>query len=58
MKTISIPYYTSSLELHIAEENLEALIYAKTEEYTPGKGEGELGKGIQTSEKLCGRGGL
>jgi nickel-dependent lactate racemase len=42
MKTISIPYYTSSLELHIAEENLEALIYAKTEEYTPGKGEGEL----------------
>lgn len=42
MKTIPIPYYTSTLDLHVAEENLEALIYAKTEEYNPGKSEKEL----------------
>lgn len=42
MKTIPIPYYTSTLDLHVAEENLEALIYAKTEEYDPGKSEKEL----------------
>lgn len=42
MKTISIPYYTSSLDLHVAEENLEAVITAKTEEYDPGKSEKEL----------------
>ncbi len=42
MKTISIPYYTSSLDLHVAEENLEAVITAKTEEYDPGKTEKEL----------------
>lgn len=42
MKTIKIPYYTDSLELHIAEENLEAVITARTEEYDPGKGEAQL----------------
>ena len=42
MKTIPIPYYTSSLDLHIAEENLEAVITAKTEEYDPGRSEKEL----------------
>ncbi len=42
MKTISIPYYTSTLDLHVAEENLEALICAKTEEYDPGKSEKAL----------------
>lgn len=42
MRTIPIPYYTSSLDLHIAEENLEAVITAKTEEYNPGKSEKEL----------------
>jgi len=42
MKTIPIPYYTSSLDLHIAEENLEAVITAKTEEYDPGKSEQAL----------------
>lgn len=35
MKTIPIPYYTSSLNLHIEEENLEAVIYAKTDSYQP-----------------------
>lgn len=42
MKTISIPYYTSSLDLHVEEENLEAVITAKTEEYDPGKTEAQL----------------
>ena len=42
MKTIPIPYYTSSLDLHIAEENLEPVITAKTEEYDPGRSEKEL----------------
>lgn len=42
MKTIPIPYYTSTLDLHVAEENLKAVITAKTEEYHPGKSEKEL----------------
>ena len=42
MKTIKIPYYTSSLELHVAEENLEAVITAKTDEYVAGQSETEL----------------
>ena len=42
MKTIKIPYYTSSLDLHIEEENLEALITAKTDEYVATKSEAEL----------------
>ena len=42
MKTIPIPYYTSSLDLHVAEANLEAVITARTEEYDPGKGETAL----------------
>lgn len=42
MKTIPIPYHTSSLDLHVAEQNLEAVITAKTEEYAPGKGEAQL----------------
>ena len=33
MRTIKIPYYTSSMDLHIEEENLEAVITAKTDEY-------------------------
>ena len=42
MKTIKIPYYTSSLDLHVEEENLEAVINAKTDSYDPGKSETEL----------------
>ena len=42
MKTIKIPYYTSSLDLHIGEENLEAVITAKTDEYVASKSEAEL----------------
>ena len=33
MKTIKIPYYTSSLDLHVDEKNLEAVITARTDEY-------------------------
>ncbi len=42
MKTISIPYYTSSLELHIEEENLEAVITSGLDSFDPGMGEAEL----------------
>ena len=42
MRTIKIPYYTSSLDLHIEEENLEAVITAKTDEYVATKSEAEL----------------
>ena len=44
MKTIKIPYYTSSLDLHIEEENLEAVITAKTDEFVAEKSEAELVK--------------
>lgn len=42
MKTFKIPYYTSSLELHVEEENLEAVITAKTDEYVADKTEAQL----------------
>lgn len=35
MQTFSIPYYTSTLPLHVAEENLKAAIFAQAEEYKP-----------------------
>ena len=44
MKTIKIPYYTSSLDLHVDEKNLEAVITARTDEYEAGKSEEELVK--------------
>jgi len=42
MKTIKIPYYTSTLDLHVQEENLEAVITAKTDEYVAEKSEAAL----------------
>ena len=42
MQTIKIPYYTSTLDLHVAEENLKQVITAKMHEYDPGKSETEL----------------
>lgn len=42
MKTIQIPYYTSSLDLHVEEANLEAVITAKTDSYDPGISEAAL----------------
>ena len=42
MQTIKIPYYTGTLDLHVAEENLKTVITAKMHEYDPGKTEIEL----------------
>ncbi len=42
MKTIKIPYYTSTLDLHVEEKNLKAVINAKTDEYATEKTEAEL----------------
>lgn len=36
MKTISIPYYTSTLDLHVDEANLKAVLTAKMHEYKAG----------------------
>lgn len=42
MKTIKIPFYTSTVDLHVDEKNLEALIYAKTDEFKVDKTEAEI----------------
>ncbi len=42
MQTIQIPYYTSTLPLHVSEENLKEVITAKLHEYDPGKSEEAL----------------
>ncbi len=42
MKTIPIPYYTSSLDLHVEEKNLLQVVTAKMHEFDPGKSETEL----------------
>ena len=42
MKTIPIPYYTGTLDLHVAEENLQAVVTAKMHEYKAEKGESQL----------------
>ena len=42
MKTIQIPYYTSTLDIHVEEENLKAVIYSGTDEYKTDKTEAEL----------------
>jgi len=42
MKTIHIPYYTSGMDLHVQEENLQAVITAKTDTYDPGFSPEEL----------------
>ena len=44
MKTIPIPYYTGTLDLHVAEENLKAVVTAKMHHYKAEKGEVELVK--------------
>ena len=33
MKTIKIPYYKETIDIHVAEENLKAVITAKMHEY-------------------------
>ena len=42
MKTIPIPYDTGTLDLHVAEENLQAVVTAKMHEYKAEKGEAQL----------------
>ena len=42
MQTIQIPYYTSTLDLHVEEKNLLQVVTAKMHEYDPGKSEVEL----------------
>ncbi|WP_077610192.1 lactate racemase domain-containing protein [Clostridium sp. Marseille-P2415] len=42
MKTIKIPYGRSFMELHVPEENLKAVIHAKTDTYMTDKTEAEL----------------
>lgn len=41
-KTIPIPYYTGTLDLHVEEKNLKEVVTAKMHEYDPGKTETEL----------------
>ena len=57
MKTFKIPYYTSTLDLHVDEDNLEAAIYAKTDEYKAEKSEEDLVRDALNSpigaDKLC-----
>ena len=36
MQTIQIPYYTSTLDLHVEEKNLLQVVTAKMHEYDPG----------------------
>jgi len=42
MKTVKIPYYKSTLALHIAEKNIKAILRAKMHNYRPGKSEKEI----------------
>ncbi len=42
MAEIKIPFYTSSLPLHVEETNLKAVITERSEEYDPGFSEEEL----------------
>ena len=44
MKAIKIPYYTSTLDLHVDEANLKAVVTAKMHEYKAAKSEAELVK--------------
>lgn len=42
LKTIKIPYYTSSIDLHIDERNLEAVLYPKIHQYKVNRSEGKI----------------
>ncbi len=42
MKTIAIPYYTGTLDLHVEEENLLAVVTAKMHQYKAEKSETQL----------------
>lgn len=42
MRTIPIPYYRSTLDLHVDEKNLEAVVTARIHDYKPGKSEEQI----------------
>ena len=42
MKTIAIPYYIGTLDIHVDDKNLKAIVTAKMHEYKAGKSEEEL----------------
>ncbi|MCI2001254.1 MAG: nickel-dependent lactate racemase [Clostridia bacterium] len=42
MKTFKIPYYKGTVDVHVAEENVKAVVTAKMHEYKAAKGETEL----------------
>ncbi|MEA4971788.1 MAG: nickel-dependent lactate racemase [Candidatus Metalachnospira sp.] len=42
MKTFKIPYYKDTVDIHVAEENIKAVVSAKMHEYKAAKGEVEL----------------
>lgn len=42
MKTFDIPYYTSSLPLHVEDTNLKAVLNSRTDTYDAGKSEADL----------------
>ncbi len=42
MQTIAVPYYTSTVDLHIEEKNVKAVIHAHTDSFDPGKSEEQL----------------
>ena len=42
MRTIKMPYYTETMNLHVDEEHLKAVIYARADEYHPDKSETEI----------------
>ena len=42
MKTFDIPYYTSSLPLHVGDKNLKAVLNSRTDTYDAGKSEADL----------------
>ena len=52
VRTIPIPYYTGTLDLHVAEENLKAVVTAKMHHYKAEKGEEELVREA-VSRELC-----
>ncbi len=42
MQTIKIPYYTSSLDLHVEEKNLKSILLPKSHEFHTAKSEQEI----------------
>lgn len=45
MKTIAIPYYIGTLDIHVDDKNLKAIVTAKMHEYKAGKSEEGISSG-------------